>query len=177
MNRSQSKYKKELGYWGERCLDSWMKSQNWDVFHQNLLIRGGEIDRVYVNQMSVDQKKRFCIAEIKTAFIYRKKEFQDVFSEVGFKRYLKQRQMQNLYRFAETLQSRGPKGKKSSCLMWIRFFLILRLKDKNIVSNEILKTNQSGLKLCHKNADYLIFSVEPEFTVFRSRKSLLQTCV
>lgn len=177
MDKKQSKYKKELGYWGERCLDSWMKAQNWDVFHQNLLIRGGEIDRVYMNKMSADQKTRFCIAEIKTTVIYRKQEFQDIFSEVGFKRYLKQRQMQNLYRFAETLQSRVPKKENPSCLMWIRFFLILKLKNKALVCDEMLKNNPSGLKLCYRSFDYLIFSVEPEFTAFHSRKSLLQTCV
>jgi Holliday junction resolvase-like predicted endonuclease len=167
-------HKKELGRWGESCLDQWMLVKKWNVMHRNLYIRNGEIDRVYAFWNESLQESKICVAEVKTNLIYTKKEIQNIFTEVGFKRYFKQRQIQNLYRFAETLQAQRQEKNIQNVHFFLRFFLILKFGKKIDLQSDDLENN-SGIKICHQSLDHLIFSVEPEFTQFNARKSLLQT--
>lgn len=173
MQKYHSKHKKELGRWGESTLDAWMCSKKWNAVHKNLSIRNGEIDRVYESFHEELCKLNICIAEVKTSLVFSKKEILSVFSEVGFKRYFKQRQLQNLYRFGETLQAQKKEKGVHNFQIFLRFFLILKIEREIHLEKEELLQNPS-LKLCHNEAGYLIFSVEPEFTPWNARKSLLQ---
>ena len=94
------KQKKILGAWGESQVDTWMKLHKWNPIEKNLKIHGGEIDRVYAHSNAKDNIQ-LCIAEIKTNIIYSKTSFDEIFSEVGIKKYIKQNQIKNLYKIGE----------------------------------------------------------------------------
>ena len=160
-----STYKKILGKWGEEQIDIWMEKNNWLSIEKNLRIPGGEIDRIYACH-NVGVRPQFCIAEIKTNLIHSKKTFTEIFSEVGIKKYLKQRQIRNLYRFGEHYFAKGYKN------IFLRLFIVLKIKNKFKIN--ILKKNTGPIKICFSNDDYFILSVEPEFTNSQARKSLLQ---
>lgn len=174
MKSNHTMHKKQLGRWGESCLDKWMLIKKWNAMYKNLYIRNGEIDRVYSFWNESLQESKICVAEVKTNLIYTRKEIQNIFTEVGFKRYFKQRQIQNLYRFAETLQAQKKEKDIQGTHIFLRFFLILKFGRKIDLQSGDLQNN-SGIKICHQGLNHLIFSVEPEFTQFNARKSLLQT--
>ncbi len=158
-------YKKTLGKWGEERVDIWMKKYNWLPIEKNLRIPGGEIDRVYSSAHSI-QHSQFCIAEIKTNLIYSKSSFAEIFSELGIKKYIKQRQIRNLFKLGENYLAKGKKN------IFIRIFIVIKINNK-LKINETIK-NVSSIKICYSSDNYLILSIEPEFTNFNARKSLLQ---
>lgn len=162
--------KREIGLCGEKLLDVWMDSHGWKVEKQNIVVPGGEIDRVYSFQSSKTNQKSFCICEIKTRFVYRTKEIEQLFTETGFKRHLKHNQIKNLYRFSEMQEARG--GKKNK--FFIRFFLILRSGSCLEFKQDLLDT-KGGIKVCLVEKDQVILSVQPEITFTNARKSMLQT--
>ncbi len=158
-------YKKILGKWGEEQVDIWMKKYNWLPIEKNLRIHGGEIDRVYTCTHS-GKNSQFCIAEIKTNLIYSINTFKEIFSEIGIKRYIKQRQIKNLYKLGENYLAKGKRN------IFIRIFIVIKLHNK-LKINENIK-NTSSIKICFSIDSYLILSIEPEFTNYNARKSLLQ---
>ena len=158
-------YKKILGKWGEEQVDIWMEQHNWLPTEKNLRIHGGEIDRVYTCAHS-REKPQFCIAEIKTNLIYSKNNFAEIFSEVGIKKYLKQRQIRNLYKFGENYLASGKQN------VFLRLFIVLKLNNE-LKINSPLK-NTGSIKICFTSDSYFILAIEPEFTNLQARKSLLQ---
>ncbi|APJ04802.1 YraN family protein [Silvanigrella aquatica] len=158
-------YKKKLGSWGEERVDLWMQQNNWHPKEKNLRIHKGEIDRVYFFK-SGEGIKKYCIAEIKTNIIHSKKSFLELFNEVGIKKYLKQRQIQNIYKFGEMYLANGKKN------IYLRIFIVLKFNQKLKIKNTIHKN--SPIKICLIHHEYIILSIEPEFTNINSRKSLLQ---
>lgn len=165
-----TKYKKELGRWGEGALDSWLAQTGWQVEAFNLKIKHGEIDRIYTKHDST--QIQLCLAEIKTIIFFTPKDFETFFSEVGFKRLLKQRQLQNLYKLGEHLNAQLQSAQKQFKI-YIRFFVVA----KCVWPHKVTTTRRAGngsIKLCFRNEHYDIFSVEPEFTPYLGRKSLLQ---
>jgi Holliday junction resolvase-like predicted endonuclease len=157
-------YKKILGKWGEEQVDIWMEKHNWLPIEKNLRIHGGEIDRVYT--YSNGTHSQFCIAEVKTNLIYSKNTFTEIFSEVGIKKYIKQRQIRNLYKFGENYLAKGKKN------IFLRLFIVIKLNNKLKINDPIKSTG--SIKICFSNDSYFIISIEPEFTNLRARKSLLQ---
>lgn len=165
-----TKYKKELGRWGEGALDTWLVQTGWQVESCNLKIKHGEIDRIYKKQGL--SQTHLCLAEIKTVIFFTSRDFEELFTEVGFKRLLKQRQLQNLYKFGEHLNAQFQSSKKK-CKIYIRFFVVAKCvwSQKNKAPR---KMGNGSIKLCFRNDQYDIFAVEPEFTPYIGRKSLLQ---
>jgi hypothetical protein len=169
-----SKFKKELGQWGECALDSWMKEKKWLPFKQNLRIKGGEIDRIYYSFSYYRKEIRFCLAEVKTSIILKQEELDVLQTEIGLKRFLKARQIFNLYRYAEQLQSCFEYRAIQNKMKW-KIFLRLFIVIKNVKKIETNWNNKvTAIKKCSQKKDYIIFSVEPEFTFANARKSLLQ---
>ncbi len=160
-----SAYKKILGKWGEEQVDLWMKNHNWLPIEKNLRIPGGEIDRIYAYSNNGIYSK-FCIAEIKTNLIYTKDSISEIFSEIGIKKYLKQKQIKNLFKLGENYLAKGKKN------ILLRIFIVIKTKN-SLILNETIK-NTGSIKLCFKSNNFLILSIEPEFTNFNARKSLLQ---
>ncbi|KAB8037090.1 hypothetical protein GCL60_14770 [Silvanigrella paludirubra] len=158
-------HKKELGKWGEDQLDKWMIEQEWHPIEKNLRIHGGEIDRIYILKKHTDEKL-FCIAEVKTNIIYNKSNLNLLLSEVGIKKYIKTRQMKNLYKIGENYLSKG------FSKIFLRLFIILKTTKK--IDTSLFEGKFSPFKLCFKSNHYFIISLEPEFTKIQARKSLLQ---
>ncbi|WP_397600299.1 hypothetical protein [Silvanigrella sp.] len=158
-------YKKNFGKWGEEQLDKWMAKHNWLPVEKNLKIQKGEIDRIYCSQNNIGEKK-FCITEIKTNIIYSKASFHILFTEVGIKKFIKMRQIKNLYKIGENYIARGYKD------IYLRIFVIIKTNKKMNITKFNEKT--CPFKLCYNNDNYYIFSIEPEFTFYQARKSLLQ---
>jgi Holliday junction resolvase-like predicted endonuclease len=158
---TDTKYRKKLGAWGEFQLDSWIKEHGWLPVQKNLKIPGGEIDRIYAQN-----KKQgcFCLAEIKTNVIFSQKIFFETFSEIGIKKYIKQRQIQNLYKLGEHCISKG-------YAVFLRIFIIL--KTKCFINKKRLPL-EKAIRICYVSKDFWILSVTPEFTNINTRKSLLQ---
>jgi len=152
-----------------------MKENQWSVYHKNLYIRNGEIDRVYCHHDTNKKSLQFCIAEIKTSLLFSQKDFASVFTEVGFKRYLKQRQIQNIYRFGETLHAQLCEKKVPRFHIVLRFFLIFKFIRQFEFSQKM--GAHTAIKTCCLKQSHAIFSVEPEFTQICARKSLLQVHV
>lgn len=170
-----TKFKKELGAWGEKTLDHWMKHNGWSLIQQNLRIKRGEIDRIYYHNNNETQKTQYCITEVKTSLFYNTKDVDVLFSETGVKRYLKQKQIRNLYRYGENLTALLYSHKKVNFQVYLRFFIILKCAYKlNRMNLENLPKSPS-IKMCCQGENYFIFSIEPEFTEINARKSLLQT--
>lgn len=161
-----TKYKKRLGSWGEKQLDSWLEKNNWIAIEKNLKIRGGEIDRIYCLPKSAEKIKTICIAEIKTNAIFSKKSLMETFTEIGIKKYIKRRQIKNLYRFGENLIAQG------NSKILLRIFIVLKIAKKIKIDPNIGKA--SSIKICYMCDDFWILSIEPEFTNVQARKSLLQ---
>lgn len=157
-------YKKILGKWGEEQVDIWMEKNNWFPIEKNLKVVGGEIDRIYACSHNTPLFQ-FCIAEIKTNLIYSQNTLIEIFSEIGIKKYLKQRQIKNLYKFGENYLAKGKKN------IFLRLFIVIKLNKKMNV-NELIK-NTGSIKICFSSNDYFILSIEPEFTNIQARKSLL----
>jgi Holliday junction resolvase-like predicted endonuclease len=160
----QSAYRKKLGKWGERQLDRWMAQQGWSIAQKNLRVQGGEIDRIY-RQISQENVK-FCLAEVKTNVVAAERHFFEIFSEVGLKKYIKQRQMTNLYRYGEHLLA------STNAQVMLRLFLILKMKKET--QFPLHPQNTEPLKLCWQGEGVWIFSLVPEFTPVLARKSLVQ---
>lgn len=158
-------YKKILGKWGEEQVDIWMRQHNWLPMEKNLKIHGGEIDRVY-KYLNGESNSLFCIAEVKTNLIYSKKVFKEIFSEIGVKKYVKQRQIRNLYKFGEDYLAKGKQN------IFLRLFIVLKINSKLKIKESI--KNTSSIKICFSSDNYFILSIEPEFTHLQARKSLLQ---
>ncbi len=171
-----TKIKKELGVWGEKTLDNWLKLNNWEPIQKNLKIKKGEIDRIYIKN-SQTQKVEFCLAEVKTSLLQKKEDIFILYTETGVKRYLKQRQIQNLYRCGENLIATLKQKNHINFNVYLRIFIILKSLqkiDKNFIYN---LPKSSAIKSCYSSENHLIFCIEPEFTKINSRKSLLQTTI
>ncbi len=169
-----TKEKKELGNWGEKTLDEWMKKNSWNAVNKNLKIKKGEIDRVYFHKNSESGKIQFCVTEVKTSHFYTTKDIEILFTETGVKRYLKQRQIQNLYKYGENIIAHLKQQKIPNFKVYLRFFIILKSKYplKKINSKNLPKS--PAIKNCVQGDDFYIFSIEPEFTGINARKGLLQ---
>jgi len=172
-----AKEKKELGYWGERILDSWMEKNKWKPINKNLRIKKGEIDRIYFFKNRETQEIKFCVTEIKTTVYYKVKDIEVLFTETGVKRYLKQRQIQNLYRVGENLIAYLKQQKTKNFKVYLRFFIVFKSHFKLSQKNMEKMPKSPAIKNCYQGEDYLIFSIEPEFTGISARKSLLQVKV
>ena len=173
-----TKEKKELGSWGEKTLDYWMTENNWNPINKNLRIKKGEIDRVYYQKNLVTQENKFCITEVKTSVFYTKKDIEILFTETGIKRYLKARQVRNLYRCGENLIALLQQKKIPYFNVYLRFFIIFKYVKPNLSNINFEKLPKSpAIKNCFVGENYLIFSIEPEFTRINARKSLLQVSV
>ncbi|MES2614053.1 MAG: hypothetical protein V4591_01420 [Bdellovibrionota bacterium] len=170
-----TKQKKELGAWGEKILDQWMKHNNWNPIQKNLRIKKGEIDRIYFHKNRDTKLTRFCITEVKTSLYYGLKDVEILFTETGVKRYLKQKQIRNLYRYGENLIALLNQHKKSHYKVYLRFFIVLKsgYAAMKITAENLPKS--PAIKNCFAGDDFLIFAIEPEFTKTNARKSLLQT--
>lgn len=164
-NTRDSNYKKILGFWGEQQVDCWMQCQKWSVHEKNLRIHGGEIDRIYIHK-STNSNYKLCIAEIKTNCIHNSAPLNEIFTEVGIKKYIKQKQIKNLFKMSENYYSKGIKE------IYLRLFIVLKKKhyikiDKNI-------STMSAIKICYEHDNYYILSITPEYTNINARKSLLE---
>jgi Holliday junction resolvase-like predicted endonuclease len=164
-NTKDSNYKKILGFWGEQQVDCWMQSQNWSVHEKNLRIHGGEIDRIYIHKTNNNNYK-MCIAEIKTNCIYSSSSLNEIFTEVGIKKYIKQRQIKNLFKISENYFSKGISE------IYLRLFIVL--KKKNYIKIDKNLSAMSAIKICYEHDNYYILSITPEFTNINARKSLLE---
>ena len=169
--------KKELGNWGEMALDDWMKINDWNPINKNLRIKKGEIDRIYFHKDRETQETKFCITEIKTSLFYKVKDIEILFTETGVKRYLKQRQIQNLYRYGENLIALLYQQKTRNFKVYLRFFIVFKSLHSLSRMNLEKLPRSPAIKKCYTGENYLIFSIEPEFTGINSRKSLLQVKV
>lgn len=156
-------YKKKLGSWGEEQVDFWMKTNNWNSIAKNLIIPGGEIDRIYQhNQIN----SRYCIAEIKTNSIYSENYLNKMFSEISIKKFIKQKQIKNLFKLGEKYLALGYKN------VYLRIFIVIKINNKTILKNQI--ENFSFAKICYSNNEYFILSIEPGYVFSHYNKSILQ---
>jgi Holliday junction resolvase-like predicted endonuclease len=171
---TNSRFKKELGDWGEKILDNYMNKRNWGIMNKNLRIKKGEIDRIYISKENFSQEIKVCLAEIKTSLFYKMKDIETLYTEIGVKRYLKQRQIRNLFLYAENLNAQFYYKMKKKFKIYIRFFIVLKSKSNLNYEKIKLPKLTPAIKLCYKGENYLIFSIEPEFTRIQGRKSLLQ---
>lgn len=166
--------KKKLGNWGEKTLDVWMKQLNWEPISKNLRIKNGEIDRIYLNRGKKTHQINICVAEIKTALFYKISDVERLFTEIGIKCFLKQRQIRNLYRCGENILALMKSQTCSQFHIFLRLFIIFK-GPCSLSKMSIVRFPQSpAFKVCHKGENYFIFSIEPEFTTITARKSLLQ---
>ena len=60
---TNTRFKKELGDWGEKILDSYMNKKSWGIMNKNLRIKKGEIDRIYISKENFSQEVTVCLAE------------------------------------------------------------------------------------------------------------------
>jgi Holliday junction resolvase-like predicted endonuclease len=171
---NNSRKNKDLGDWGESLLDDWMQSKGWLPTHKNFRIFKGEIDRIYSFYFYESDTFLFCLAEVKTCLFRTQAELVQLFSEVGIKRFLKQRQMQNLYRQGQTLLAKRYEMQKRKDRVFLRLFVVLKFPGE--FKQSWLKDIPSlpSIKLCHTNNNCLLISIEPEFTSYQARKSLLE---
>lgn len=169
-----SKRRKELGNWGEKVLDEWMKQHDWNPINKNLRIKKGEIDRVYFCENKETLERKYCVAEIKTALFYKAQDIEVLFMETGVKRYLKQRQIQNLYRYGENLIAMLHQYKTKKFKVYLRFFIVFKYARRLDKLNLAFLPKTRAIKNCFRGEGYFIFSIEPEFTSISARKSLLQ---
>lgn len=118
-------YERRLyGDWGESFVDQSLGHLGWSVYQRNIRLRRGEIDRVYKSHTSL--AKRFCICEIKTIQVKNDTQFQSIFSELSFKRFIKNRQMTNLHRYGMHLRAHktGP-DQTVNVRCFLRVFLVI----------------------------------------------------
>jgi Holliday junction resolvase-like predicted endonuclease len=172
--RAYGRAKKELGCWGESKLDEHLERCSWRILVKNLKIKGGEIDRVYFKKDEALEKSSFCICEIKTSYFYQWKELQDLYTEVGVKRFLKQRQIRNLFVYSEHLRAHYSEMSISKVEFHIRLFVIFRSRFKISPQRLALLPFSPAMKMSFIGENYVIFSLEPEVTSIKARKSLLQ---
>lgn len=172
-----SKEKKYLGFWGENYLDSWMHSQHWYAIEKNLRIYGGEIDRVYAKQQAGCDSPAFCVAEVKTRIVHRRRDLQTFFTESSLGPYFRQRQMRNLYRYGETLQAHTYQKIRAMSTIYLRLFLVL--KHSGLLAVGDFKNNGyfGTLKCCFFSQEAAVLSFQPEYTCFLGGKSSLQSVV
>jgi hypothetical protein len=107
-----------------------------------------------------------CIAEIKTNCIYSSSSLNEIFTEVGIKKYIKQRQIKNLFKISENYFSKGISE------IYLRLFIVL--KKKNYIKIDKNLSAMSAIKICYEHDNYYILSITPEFTNINARKSLLE---
>ncbi len=122
----KNREKKDLGNWGESLLDNYMEKKGWLPFAKNLRIKHGEIDRVYTLQVKKQGVASFCVCEIKTTVFYNLQALRNIYTEVGVKRYLKQRQIQNLYRYGENLMANLQVKGVCKPKIYLRFFILFK---------------------------------------------------
>lgn len=148
-------YKKNFGKWGETTVDNWMELHKWTPYRKNLKMRHGEIDRIY-SQTHSRNEKNFCIAEIKTIYCNNQKKFFSFFTESGLSALIKRHQITNLYKFAEHLSAQTQCHK-----VFVRFFIVLQMY-KNY-EKDIFFLSQAQYKICLQTQNELILSFLPEF--------------
>ena len=174
MENKHSKHKKELGRWGEEAVDRWMEDKKWRPISKNLKIKKGEIDRIYTHQAETCDCLHVCLMEIKTSIIFCESSLKSLYTETGVKRFLKQRQINNLYRYGENLMAQFQQKNIEDFKIYLRFILVFKMDFRPSQKLLAVLENSHGIKKCHNEEGLLIFSVEPEFTTSNQRKSLLQ---
>ncbi|KAB8028487.1 YraN family protein [Fluviispira multicolorata] len=163
-----TKYRKKLGEWGEYQVDKWMEKHRWFPIKKNVKIKRGEIDRIYSPLKSLN-KKQLCLVEIKTRIISSQKEINEIFSESGVKKYFKTQQIKNLHIYGEQFRI------KYQAKIYIRIFIILKIKHN--FNKKYLLNFHTSIKICHVCHEYLILSIEPEFTNIQLKKSTLEILI
>lgn len=164
---------KQKGASSEALVDKFMQLRGWEVKSSNLLFRGGEIDRIYCYFNSTSGVWEYCFAEIKSCQ-WKGRQAQIFFldSENFWKRFLKVKQLRNLLRAKTALSTRMLiEGKNSKT--HIRIFLVLHFCNSKTHSLQFKNFKGPG-KVCAYEDDFLIYSVEPQFSESRfERKTLL----
>ncbi|WP_186648448.1 YraN family protein [Fluviispira vulneris] len=163
-----TKYRKRLGDWGETQVDIWLEKHQWIPIRKNLKLKRGEIDRIY-SSYSEGEDNHLCIAEIKTNIITSQKRLFEIFSEIGIKKYIKYHQIRNLRYIADYFILRY------HAKIHIRIFIVLKIKynfNKSCLSN----LNYS-IKICFICDEFIIISIEPEYTNLNFKKNLLEVLI
>ncbi len=162
-----TKYRKRLGEWGETQVDIWLEKHQWIPIQKNLKLKRGEIDRIYSSNKE-GKDNHLCFAEIKTNTITSYKTLFEIFSEIGIKKYIKSHQIRNLRYFAENLFLRY------QAKIYIRIFIILKIKFFN---KSCLLNLNSSIKICFICDEFIILSIEPEFTNLNIKKNILEVLI
>ncbi len=151
--------KKQRGRWGEIMVDKYMEKNHWQATISNKIIRGGEIDRVYVRSYSQQLPHSICVSEIKTSTIHVAEDLVKYTTIANISRFIKKRQMQNLKRFGEHYAAQLTHFNKQP-LLHARLFLVVRILAKDGLSKSSLP-NFPG-KICTQNAGYWILALDPD---------------
>ncbi len=162
--------RKLLGQWGENFVDDFMEKYDWQIIQKNQNIHKGEIDRVYFS----DKHNQYCICEIKTSYLERTNLKFLFENELYFKKFLKFRQIRNLYWYTNNFPRYLPQLKNSTFNFLVRYFIVL--KGKPTSQKQILEQykNCRTLKICRVNSEGVIIAVTPEFTNYLTKKSSLE---
>ena len=129
-----------------------------------VILRGGEIDRVYRFHNNQHCTDRSCIAEIKTILCMSRERFFTFFTESGLSSLIKPNQIANLYKYAEHLNAARILSNAAKKI-YVRFFIVLKLYEG--YEREYFFKLQKTYKVCMQTKETLILSFVPEFRVAR----------
>jgi Holliday junction resolvase-like predicted endonuclease len=169
--------KKWKGAEGESLVDEWFFSTGWKPVIKNQRFRGGELDRLYVkSRVHRHDHVQLCLVEVKYAQISSASETSGLFEETVLKRFVKQNQMQNLYRFGELLATPTPRSGMGRLpkKVYLRLILVVKFQAHDGHRYGAPRVLEGLAKVCCWKDSYAILSLTPEYVARGMRTSLLQ---
>lgn len=155
-----------VGRLAERVVESWLEAEGWLCFERNMLVPGGEIDRVFVRERrSSGFKVDLCVAEVKATRLRDSSQLDPIFCAARMKSLLRPHQVRVLWRTAAAYEQRLRSLTQSSVRTYVRYFFVIYGEHDQIrrLSVEI-KTRQGDLplRICKVSQQELILAWSPE---------------
>ena len=151
-----TRQKKQLGSWGEKCVESAMATLGWRVAQRNHRFSGGETDRIFCKDRSEARASDYCVAEIKTLQKSSPRELWAFLSQADCLATLcRPRQMRNL--FVTGARLRG----HSHGAVFIRLFVVAKFSR----ACEPPSTDEAPPPFCKiisRHDEFIIVSLMPE---------------